>query len=306
MLSAMLLSACTDESMPTNDIEYSTVPLGFSCSECTTRGAEANTVNEFAVSSLYYSDGSSYPRFFLEGQVVNYENNTWTYSPLKYWPKSGTLDFYAFSPKDITGLESLTFNHSVYPAWLMKYNVPYPQITSINELSGNISQTVFGKANDAERQKDLLLATKLNEVCTEQTPINRTISLKFTHPLAGLKLQLSTSIAPSEATHVIISFAPMCTGGTIALDKSTTTAVPDLVWTLDESEATFYQGYDLSSFDSDNKTFFLPPQELKNFTITARFYKSENGAYTLLGTKTSNRNSLKLERGKTTTLILKN
>ena len=35
---------------------------------------------------------------FMYNQEVSWDNTAWTYSPLKYWPKQGDLDFLAYAP----------------------------------------------------------------------------------------------------------------------------------------------------------------------------------------------------------------
>lgn len=309
-----MLVSCGDDLVSLNeDIKYSNVPMSFACTDTTnyiTRGSQTNSITEFVVNARYFHENSLAGRDFLSDQKVVWSASPaqWTYSPQKYWPEDGSIDFYAFSPSAIKGtFESLTLNRDIYPTWLLRYNVSNPVITTKDELTGStITASVFQKAKDADNQQDILLAVLPKVNCTSMTVTSK-VNMSFVHALAGLNLQFkSDNTFPIGTTDIILAIAPMCTGGTIAFNASPN----ELRWTLDESEATFYQGYTLNAsnqIDTNGKTFFLPPQELKNFTIIARFYKKDAaGSYTLLGTKTSNRNTLKLERGKTTTITLKN
>lgn len=319
-----MTAACSDDLIPQDEIEYSCVPMGFACEEISTRGSQTTSLAtngaEFVVHARYYN-GSSYGRDFFDGQVIKNQAGKWTYSPIKYWPKTGTVDFYAYSPKEIKGtLQSLTMNHVEYPLWLMQYNVKTPQITSKNELDGvTISSEVFARANDADSLQDLILAATPEQDCAQQNSINSKVSFSFKHVLAGLNFQFKDNYSfPTGATHVILAIAPMCTGGTIAFDPSIAGSPihsdrgEEIKWTIDESEATFYQGYKITEeagnkkIQTDGKTFFLPPQTLKNFTIIARFYKqsTDGKTYNLIGTKYSNQNNLVLEVGKTKTINL--
>lgn len=325
-----MTAACSDDLISQDEIEYSCVPMGFACEEISTRGSQTNSLatngTEFVVHARYYN-GNSYGRDFFDGQVISYNSTAgkWTYSPIKYWPKAGTVDFYAYSPKDIIegNLQSLTMNHVEYPLWLMQYNVKTPQITSKNELDGvTISSEVFARANDAASQQDLLLAATPEQDCAQQVSINSKINFSFKHVLAGLNFQFKDNYSfPDGATHVILALAPMCTGGTIAFDPAIAGSPihsdrgEEIKWTIDESEATFYQGYKIidqsgnKKIDTDGKTFFLPPQKLKNFTIIARFYKkstdgTDGTTYNLLSTKYSNQNDLELKVGETKTINL--
>lgn len=285
--------------------------------EVQTRGSQITTSNhqDFAVNARYYSTGSQYGRDFFDAQKITWSEGSWTYNPVKYWPTTGVIDFYAYSPTQdqMHGtFESLNMPHNEAYVWLMHYNVKSPVITSITELSGNtITQAALDKAIDADNQQDLMLACNVNNVCSDERGINSKVSFTFRHALAGLNFKIASpapaGLIPTDATHVIISIAPMCIGGTMAM-----TAAGDITWTTDESEATFYQAYEISGSQlvgAAEKTFFLPPQKLKNFTVTVRFYRKDSGSpatYTLLGTRTSNRNNIELKQGVTQTITLSN
>lgn len=50
----------------------------------------SNVVQKF----MYREDGSN------RGQIVTYNGTSWIYSPKRFWPKEGTLDFYASYPQN--------------------------------------------------------------------------------------------------------------------------------------------------------------------------------------------------------------
>lgn len=50
----------------------------------------SNVVQKF----MYREDGSN------RGQIVTYDGTSWIYSPKRFWPKEGTLDFYASYPQN--------------------------------------------------------------------------------------------------------------------------------------------------------------------------------------------------------------
>ena len=46
-----------------------------------------------------YTGTPSAPVTFMDNvTVTKTSSNTWTYSPLQYWPAKQTVDFYAFAP----------------------------------------------------------------------------------------------------------------------------------------------------------------------------------------------------------------
>lgn len=317
---ALLFAACTTDnsdltSSPLMSVEYSNIPVAFAANdddrqETLTRGTQttAASLQSFAVNAQYYTAASQYGRDFFDAQKITKATDKWTYDPVKYWPTTGTIDFYAYSPTQdqIKGtFESINMLHNEAYVWLMHYSVKAPVITSITELSGNtITAASFAKAIDAQNQQDLLLATNVDNVCSDERGINSKVQFNFKHALAGLNFKFDAAAAiPTGADYVILSIAPMCAGGTIAMN-----ATNNITWTTDESEATYYQAYKIESSqlkDYQAKTFFLPPQKLKNFTVTARFYK-DNGddTYTHLVTRYSNHLAIELKQGVTTTINL--
>lgn len=50
----------------------------------------SNVVQKF----MYREDGSN------RGQIVTYDGTSWNYSPKRFWPKEGTLEFYASYPQN--------------------------------------------------------------------------------------------------------------------------------------------------------------------------------------------------------------
>lgn len=94
----------------------------------------------------------------FENQKVAYSNDDakWTYSPLKYWPTQGHIDFLAYAP--------------------------YVKNTTLTDSKIN-----FTVEQNAANQKDLLWAN-----ATSQTKANKTVTFNFKHALAkiGYKVQL--------------------------------------------------------------------------------------------------------------------
>lgn len=319
----LLLASCgSDMVSSADDIVTTGVPIGFSCLDNDnnadarpTRGSQVTTetgIGSFIVNARYYQTSGGAPVDYLHNQTVSYNTaaTTWTYTPQRYWPSTGEIDFFAYSPAAPKGtIESLTLRHDGYPDWMLRYNVKNPVITSINELEGSsLSADVWAKACDAENQEDLLLSINPQVSCADQTAGSK-VALHFLHALAGLRFQFAGTYSfPEGTTHVILAVAPLSTGGTISMNRATgTDTSPTITWSLDESEATYYQAYTLSAdhkLSTDGMTFFLPPQTLKNFTVIARFYKQENGTYTHLATKSSKKINITLQRAQTTTVTI--
>lgn len=68
-----------------------------------TRGSvetkETLKTNGFGVFGKYDAgDGKTSDANFFVNQKVTYSNSKWTYTPLKYWPTQGQINFYAYAP----------------------------------------------------------------------------------------------------------------------------------------------------------------------------------------------------------------
>lgn len=113
----------------------------------------------FGVFGNYNSTGGQNFGFNLfNNQQVTYSSaeKKWTYSPLKYWPTQGHIDFLAYAP--------------------------YVKNTTLTDSKIN-----FTVEQNAANQKDLLWANT-----TSQTKANKTVTFNFKHALAkiGYKVQL--------------------------------------------------------------------------------------------------------------------
>ena len=69
-----------------------------------TRAGDITTNNLKSFNVYAYTGTDESPEIFMNNVVVTKNsNNSWTYSPLAYWPSKETVDFYAFSPSSWVG-----------------------------------------------------------------------------------------------------------------------------------------------------------------------------------------------------------
>ncbi|MCW4126136.1 fimbrillin family protein [Segatella copri] len=93
------------------------------------------------------------------GQIVTYDgNNSWNYTPKRFWPKYGLLDFYASYPCD-------SYNS-------IHYDVEKKMMAYENNLTQDL---LYGLATDWNREK------------------NPTVSIWMVHALAKVKIIFDTS-----------------------------------------------------------------------------------------------------------------
>ncbi len=100
---ALILTGCKKE----KPIEER-FPIAFQESSVWTKADEGNYFqegNSIGVYSYYLPGGDeSQKKEFMANQEVSYINNSWTYSPVRYWPTNSEdrLSFYAYYPYEAT------------------------------------------------------------------------------------------------------------------------------------------------------------------------------------------------------------
>lgn len=291
MLAMLLLTGCQQEQEDlwgATEVEYSKTPVSFVTQETGTtgtRGTELQSTwstteySKMAVWAYYYQYGESTPQSMLQEKEITYEETSsgsriyaWNYTPVIYWPKSGTMDFFAYAPacmgarKQINNILPSNIN---YQALLMNCHVPASQITTIHSLgSNNTAVTTF--PHDAKGQHDLMFAFERNMKCDEQSTTSK-VNFKFVHAMAGLKINMSefkmddngtpgdpsddTPKIPDGTSKIIIGIGRIKTGGTLAICEPATDGVqPTVVWTLDGLEGTFYETYSATWSGGDPNT----------------------------------------------------
>lgn len=222
----------------------------------------------FGVFGNYNSTGGQNFGFNLFNNVKVYydasaKTPAWTYSPLKYWPTDGHVDFLAYAPR-----------------------VDKQQLTG-----SSIDFTVEG---DAANQKDLLWAN-----AKDQTKENGKVTFKFNHALSRLGYTVKLNDAYSDVTIKLnkITLAGSNDGkgtnkafykkGTIDLSYTSSTTSPTTsLWKPSEEKQDFewYSGDDqLSKItpveNPTTKYLFVIPQKFSasatdqlyvivNYTIT--------------------------------------
>lgn len=238
-----------------------------------TRGSE-ETVNTLKTKGFgvfgKYTPTTGQGSNLFDNQPVTYFTSTtpteskWTYSPLKFWPSDGHIDFLAYAP--------------------------YDKNTTLTEGSKIKDFTVD---EDIAKQKDLLWTNDMNRQITADIT-KKKVNFQFHHALSrlGYKVTLSGDYTSSGATFTVnkITLAGSSDGtknafykkGTIDLSKivakeNTTKNKEDLsktntetgLWTAEKSDIN-KQNFDLVSSNqplnqtgikSDDNYLFVIPQD---------------------------------------------
>ena len=215
----------------------------------------------FGVFGYYSTEDHSAPEQSFDANLFNNERVTcpkdgadWTYSPLKYWPAQGHIDFYAYAPY-------------VANKALKKTTGADPKITSCIDFS--VPSTITD-------QTDLLWANAENQTkANHSTSTDNKVKFQFAHALSrlGYTVKLNKAVPASEATITLksITLAGSSDGtsknafyknGTINLAKATDATDATGLWeavTSDDNKQNF-------NWSSSNKTLnnAVSDAEIKN------------------------------------------
>lgn len=131
--------------------------------------------NGFGVFGNYKAEAgqTSDPNFF-KNQKVTYSNSKWTYTPLKFWPAKGEINFLAYAP--------------------------YVKDKTLNNTSFDF--TVADKAAD---QKDLLWANAKSQITADFASTKAKVNFQFHHALSrlGYTVKLSGDYPSNKVTFTL-------------------------------------------------------------------------------------------------------
>ena len=176
-----------------------------------TKDALQNSAEGFGVFGNYKeTDDQEFGSDLFNNQPVTYKASSWTYSPLRFWPTSGHIDFLAYAPYD------------------SKYD---------NTVTKDNQKLEFDVISDIEHQKDLLYANAVGQTLDKISSTGNKVKFTFNHALSklGYKVKLSGDYS-SNATFKLtkITLAGSSDGATKAfytkgkIDLSKTNAASDL------------------------------------------------------------------------------
>ena len=265
----------------------------------------------FGVFGNYNSTGGQkFGANLFNNQQVKYSSTDkkWTYTPLKYWPTQGHIDFLAYAPYNAG-----TFENTYH-------------------LKFNVSETIT-------EQKDLLYAKAVGQTMANNSGTNK-VTFKFNHALSRLGYSVKLKgTCPSDATITLKKItlagsAPEPTTGTTteptgAFHKTGTIDLSTGNWTPASDKQAFKwfsaetPGTQTVTFTStsnktytnkDNEYLFVIPQNFSQagntlyviveYTIQYTGVKDSDGQPATMTNKVYKQLSYNFERGKAYTINL--
>lgn len=193
-LSALALAACvndeTIEMNPGNAVAFRPSTENSTRATVTT----SNTIQDFKVWGYYKKNDNADYTSFMEEQVVNKAGDEWVYSPVRFWPTTGSVDFYSVSPADVT-----------------------------TNITKDAQQIVNYTVNtDPAQQIDLLYAVNMG--CDDSNSKNG-IPVNFRHALSQVVFKAKTVNPSIEVEIESITLKSVMSKGTFTFPTETTTAI---------------------------------------------------------------------------------
>ena len=197
-LSALALTACvndeTIEMNPGNALTFRATSGNATKSQITT----TSTIKDFKVWGYYQNEAEKQSNVpFMEAQEVVKNGDVWTYSPTRFWPESGTIDFYSVSPASVNA--------------------------SISGSSQKIEN--YTVSTNVDEQIDLLYA--VNKDCSKADNGQSGVQVNFRHALSQIVFKAKSS---NEAIVVDIKGVTLVkakTTGTFTYPTKTTSPYDD-------------------------------------------------------------------------------
>ncbi|MDR1527424.1 MAG: fimbrillin family protein [Dysgonamonadaceae bacterium] len=181
------------------------------------------TIPDFVVNGIYKeaAPSTSWSRIFNEQYVYKPESGLiWEYHPIKYWPTSGEIDFYAYAPAGIrhfvTGLHD---NGDNLTDPVLEYTMPYKEREEPPPGTGEPPSPLMVD----DKQEDLLVAVQ-NRTSPQTSPV----PMNFRHAFS--RVTVKARIDPNDSHYRIkvrrVDLRNLYTSGKLKLNKDNTDPLP--------------------------------------------------------------------------------
>ena len=103
-LCGLAAASCTDSDTYGPEESATDNAIRFAANTEFSRAGDVTTNNLTSFNVYAYTGTATQPTVFMDNvKVTKTGTNTWTYSPIKYWPADETVDFFAFAPASWVG-----------------------------------------------------------------------------------------------------------------------------------------------------------------------------------------------------------
>lgn len=231
--------------------EYTNQPF-----EKTTGSRAASETDESLKQSSFYVDATYNGNTpFMNNTKVEWKDNVWKYSPIKYWPNNqgDYLDFYAYM-QPVEGFQ-WGEKHQTFT-----YELPNPK----------------GQLNDATQQPDLIFAQALNQ--TKQN-INGRVNLHFYHALSAILFKIGSLPTDIDIKSLKITLKNVKESGTCTIANVNNEL--SFAWNTDKktnsysqifnSDEAYAENGSLSTIDNETAFMMIPHPFADNAQMNISF-----------------------------------
>lgn len=199
--------------------------------EMASRAGDLTTNNLTSFNVYAYTGTGTSPVLFMDNvTVTKTSSNSWTYSPVKYWPAKDKVDFYAFAPSDWVG--------STGPVKAVAYDA-------------------------LEGDEDIIYATSPDLSGNTGTP-NAQVVFNFRHALSKVTIKLSSTNTSLQVKVTNVALANIMTRGNFSFPSGSTSEAPSDhtvgTW-ADQNTPTAYL-YHMSQAPDDIITLTTTPTDM--------------------------------------------
>ncbi|MDH6303689.1 hypothetical protein M2459_000021 [Parabacteroides sp. PF5-5] len=172
------------------------------------------TIPDFVVNGVH-TDGSDWSFIFHEQYVYKPESGLiWDYQPTKYWPQSGTVDFYAYAPAGVKNLvKGLNNNGDNSNPPVIEYTMPYKEYEEPPYGTGEPTAPLVVD----DKQDDLLVAVE-----RLSAPQTDAVTMHFRHAFSRVVVKAKTeqNYSNYRVKVVRLDLRNVYTSGKLKLDNS--------------------------------------------------------------------------------------
>ncbi len=223
------LAACSENDRESTIAEDGAIRFAAN-TDFNSRAGDVTTNNLTEFNVYAYTNGGSAPTLFMDNvTVTKTASNTWTYSPLKYWP-AGTVDFYAYAPSSWIG------------------------------TAGTLAPV---KYSNHEAKTDLIYAVAAG-LSGNGAGGNAQVVFNFRHALSKVTVLLSSTNTDLKVNVTNVALANVKSSGEFTFPKNTTSGAPtdQTVGTWSNQSDSFPYLLHMSSTQSDVVTLTTTPVDL--------------------------------------------
>lgn len=193
-LCSMGFASCSSTDHDSPDADKADNAIRFAANTEYSRAAEITTNNLKAFNVYAYTGSATSPTVFMDNvEVTKTGTNTWTYSPLKYWPADQDVDFYAFAPASWLG--------SATPMQPVSYDA-YP---GTEDIVYAVSPNLRGATGTANAQVVFNFRHALSKVTVKMSSSNADLQVKVSNVAMANIMTKGNFHFPGESTALQVS-----------------------------------------------------------------------------------------------------